>query len=118
MDECENFRTIVVRDICPVLDRKNALWTDLVEHTNPKASCPFNMTSMQVSNATLDLSYMDHLALDGFIWTFFFKVFKPIPNVRYKKEILLCLAIESKVTKGLPGKNKMMKKDMKQINWE
>lgn len=100
MDQCENFNTFIIRDICTILGEKNKIWSDFVKHTEPKAKCPFNITSMKVKNATIDLSYIEHLPLAGFIWVIHSKLFKAIPNVRYKKQLLFCALAESKVTKS------------------
>lgn len=103
MDDCENFNTFIIRDICAIIDEKNKMWTDVVEHTEPRPKCPFDKKSLKMTNATWDMSYVDHLPLDGHIWIFFMKLFKSIPNVRHKKESIFCMMFESKITKSHLG---------------
>lgn len=99
MDECEDFNTYVIRDICTVLDEKDRMWSNLVEHTEPRIKCPFNVKTIKVTNATVDLSYADELPLDGYVWLIYGKLFKPIPKIRHKKQLLICIMGESKITK-------------------
>lgn len=112
MDQCENFDTFIIRDICVVLEEKDQIWSDFVEHTEPKFKCPFNRTSIKVTNATVNMSYLDHLPLDGYIWVISGKLFKSIPNVRYKKQLLFCMMSESKITKSnWKDRNKVSKQN-------
>lgn len=69
---------------------------------------------MKVQKVTWDLSYLDRLPMTGYTWIVFFKFFKPIPNVRHKKEKLACYVIETTITKTFNEENKMLK--MKEIN--
>lgn len=99
MTQCEDYDTIMIRDICNVLSLSNQMWTDFAQHTTPKAKCPFDMKSIMVTNATVDLGYVAYLPLDGFYWSFLFKVFKSILRVRNKKKLLFCGSYEAIITK-------------------
>lgn len=106
MDECVNFDTFVIHDFCSMIDRKGKIWSDFIEHTEPKLTCPSSSKFVKVTNATFDMGYIERLPLDGHIWIFYIKLFKPIPNVRHKKESLFCMMFESKITKSPPGEKK------------
>lgn len=99
MTQCEDYDTIMIRDACKMLSLSNQMWTEFAQHTIPKAKCPFNMTSIKVTNATVDLGYIAHLPLEGYYWSFLFKVFKPILRLRNKKKMLFCGSYEAIITK-------------------
>lgn len=88
--KCEHFDTIFIPDVCKVFELEDKLWTDFMEHTQPKPKCPFNMKSIQITNATIDLGYIAHLPLDGFDWTFQMKTFNLPSKGRKKKQLLFC----------------------------
>lgn len=73
------------------------MWSNLIEHTQPKAICPFNMTSVKITNAILDLGLVSHLPLDGYTWITSFKLYKPI-GIGHKKDMLLCIISEATIT--------------------
>lgn len=75
-------------------------WTDFMTHTKPKAKCPFNMKSIMVTNATVDLGYMANLPIDGYTWVLLFKCFQPVNKDRYKKHLLYCGTSEINITKS------------------
>lgn len=106
MNQCENFDTFVICDICKIINQKNQYWSDLIAHTEPRAKCPFKPSTMKIVNATMDFSYLAYLPMDGYSWIFTIKFFKPIANIRYKKRSLFCIMSESTVLKKRPGLKK------------
>lgn len=104
--QCENFGTFVIRDACKVLDQKNQYWSDLIAHTRPRAKCPFQATTIKIMNATFDFSKLVHFPMDGYTWVVNYKIFKSIPNVRYKKRLLFCMISEATVIQGQQVRNK------------
>lgn len=68
-----------------------------MEHTQPKALCPFSMTSIKITNATVDLGLVSYLPLDGYTWITSLKLYKPIA-IRHKKEMLFCILSEATIT--------------------
>lgn len=109
MNQCDNHYTVVLPDICKIFNMKNQLWTDLAAQTHPQLRCPLKPPTLEVINATTDLSVLSHLPIEGFIWTLTFKIFRPIPNVRHKKRLLYCLIVEGSVVKDKMKKNKIKK---------
>lgn len=101
MNQCEDFNSITIRDICKLIAQKNPLWNDLLSQTHPRPRCPFNnITSLMIINATMDLGYIGYLPIAGYNWISIFKLFKSIANVRHKKHLLFCLMFESTVDKS------------------
>lgn len=99
MTHCEHFDTLIIRDICKVLNQKNRMWSDFIGHTQPKVACPLNTTSIKVSNATVDLGYVSYLPLDGYTWITSLKLYKSVESARRKKELLFCIMNEATITK-------------------
>lgn len=106
MTKCEDFDTFVIRDICKIADQKHQIWSDVIEHTQPKAKCPLNKGSIRVTNATIDYIYLAYLPIEGYTWTVFGKAFKPIANVKHKKQLLFCIVVEATTTKTSRKQNK------------
>lgn len=100
MTQCINFQTFVIRDICKIADQKNQIWSDAIEHTQPKAKCPLNKGSIKITNATIDLIYLTYLPIEGYTWTIVGKAFKSIANLKHKKQLLFCIMSEATVTKA------------------
>lgn len=100
MNRCDSQHTFVLPDICKVLNQENRLWADVVAHTKPRFKCPIKRSVYEVINATSDLSFINHLPLDGYTWTVTFKMFKPIANVRHKKQMHFCIIMEATVMRG------------------
>lgn len=108
MNQCENFGAYPIPDLCKILDQKNKIWSDTVEHTQPKAKCPFNTTSIKVINATVNLAYIAHIPfLSDYAWVFYFKAFKPINKMRYKKRLIFCYIAEATITRAVKEKRKI-----------
>lgn len=99
MTLCENFNSLTIRDLCKLISQKNPLWDDLITHMRPRPKCPLNMTAIRIKNATMDLGYIGYLPIAGYNWISIFKLFKLIPNVRHKKQLLFCIMFESTVSK-------------------
>lgn len=98
MNECENFLTFVMPDICKVLDQKDKIWTDFVRHTQPMAMCPFKKGKSKVVNATILPNYLRNLSfLRQRTVTLIWKFYKPIKNIRHKKRLLFCFMAEATV---------------------
>lgn len=100
MTQCVSFDTLIIRDICKIVDQKNQIWSDAVDHTQPRPKCPLKKGTIKVTNATIDLSYIAHFPIEGYTWTLFEKAFKPIANVKHKKQMLFCIVVEATVTKS------------------
>lgn len=99
MNECEDFNSLTIRDLCRLLAQKNPLWNDVLAHTHPRPRCPFNTTALQIVNATMDFGYFGYMPIGGYNWISIFKLFKSIANVRHKKHLLFCLMFESSAIK-------------------
>lgn len=100
MTQCVNFETLIIRDICKIADQKNQIWSDAIDHTQPRAKCPLKKGTIKVTNATIDYNYIAYLPVEGWTWTLFLKAFKPIVNVKHKKQMLFCIMLEVTVTKS------------------
>lgn len=83
-----------------MVDQKNQIWSDAVDHTEPRAKCPLKKGTIKVTNASIDYGYIAFLPIEGYTWTVFGKAFKPIANVKHKKQMLFCIMVESTVTKS------------------
>lgn len=102
MSQCENFGTYPISDVCQILDQKNKIWSDSVAHTQPRAKCPFNKTSVKVTNATINLAYITFLPfISDYTWILYFKAFKPINHLRHKKRLVHCFIVEATATKAV-----------------
>lgn len=99
MSRCDHFDTLIVRDICRVLNQKNRMWTDFIDHTQPKAKCPFTENSIKVMNATVDLGFVSYLPLEGFLWINSLKLYKSVESVQHEKVLLFCIMSEAHITK-------------------
>lgn len=98
--KCENFDTILLPDVCKLFELKDKLWTDFMMHAHPKLKCPFNMKTIDITNATVDLGYIAYLPLDGYDWTFLMRTFNPPAKGQKKKQMLFCGMYEVIVTRG------------------
>lgn len=97
-----------IPDLCKILDQKNKIWSDAVEHTQPRAKCPFNTTSIKVIDATLNLAYIAYVPfISGYTWVLYFKAFKPIKKMRYKKRLIFCFIAEATVTRAAKEQKKI-----------
>lgn len=101
MTKCEPFHTFIIRDICKIFEQKNQMWTEVVAHTKPRVKCPFKAVPVKVTNATVDFSYITHLPLGGYTWIITFKVFKSIPHIRHKKQMIFCILSESSAIESI-----------------
>lgn len=99
MSRCENHHTLYLTDLCKIVNQKNRIWNEIVPHIHPKMDCPLKPPNYQFVNATIDISFVSYLPLDGFIWTITIKTFKAIPKVRHKKRMVFCLMAEGSVLK-------------------
>lgn len=99
----------MVHDICRLMDLKDQLWSGFMSSTKPPMKCPFKKTTFKIINATVDLGYIAHLPLSGYIWKFTFKAFKPNTKARRKKRFLFCVAFQVTVTKARPERKKTTK---------
>lgn len=99
MNQCEKYNTLKIPDLCKLFEQKNQIWTNIMEHLQPQAKCPLKPSVMKLTNATLDFSLLSYLPIDGYTWVISFKVFKPIANVRHKKQMIFCIISEATVTK-------------------
>lgn len=107
MSQCENFGSFLVRDFCKILEQKNKIWSDTVEHTVPRAKCPFKSKSIIISNATVNLAYIAYLPfISDYTWILHYKAFKPINEVRQKKRLIYCFFNEVTVTKAVKERKK------------
>lgn len=109
MNQCEHFHNFVIHDICKIFDQTNQIWSDFIAHTKPRAKCPFKAVPVKVMNATVDFSYIANLPLGGYAYILTFKVFKSIPNVRYKKEMFFCFLVESNVVNSRKSTRELAK---------
>lgn len=105
MSHCETFDLFVIRDVCPVLNLQNQVWSDLWAKTEPKAKCSFNPVPIKMTNATLDLGYLAHLPFHFYTWTFLIRYFKISAKVRNKKKLLLCATSEVNIARAHEKKN-------------
>lgn len=100
MTNCETFDTIIVRDMCKTLDQgSHGMWSDFIEHSQPKIKCPFRPPLIKTMNAVVDLGLVSHLPLDGYNWLIAIKLFKSIGNSHHKKTLLFCIMCEATITK-------------------
>lgn len=101
-----------MHDICKVLNMPDQLWSEFMVKTQPKLKCPFNMKSIKVTNATVDLGYISYLPFDGYSWTLTLKAFKT--NARRKKQLVYCGIYELTAIKAHRerGKNNSNSKSM------
>lgn len=106
MSLCENFNAITIPDLCKLMAQKNKLWDDLIAHMKPPPRCPINTAAIEISNATMDLSYIGYLPIAGYNWISAFKLFKSITNIRHKKHLLFCIMFESTVAKSQRGEKR------------
>lgn len=83
MTQCFDFETIIIKDICTAVFKKDMLWSDLVAHTNPKPKCPLIGPSYTVANATIDFGQIANWPVDDYTWIVTFKAFRTIANVRH-----------------------------------
>ena len=101
MTQCEKFDTFVIRDVCTIFAQaNNKIWSDLFEHTQPRVKCPFKAVPIKVTNATMDFSYLTRLPIGGYTWILNINIYKSIPNVRHKKQMLFCLLGEANAVKA------------------
>lgn len=96
---CETYDTFSFPDICKVMNLQNTMWIDFGEHLHPKLKCPLKMSSIKIDNAIIDFAWISRLPLDGYKWVNSFKLFKQIPHVRHRKQLLFCLMSEATITK-------------------
>lgn len=106
MTECEHFHTFIIRDICKIFEQKNQIWSNFIAHTQPRAKCPFKAIPVKVKNATVDFSYITHLPIGGYTYIMTIKVFKSIPNVRHRKQMLFCILNESSAIESIKSSRK------------
>lgn len=106
MTRCETYDIFTIRDLCKVIELSDQFWTDFMVHTHPKAKCPFNMKTIKVTNATVDLGYLSYLPLEGYNWTFFFKAFQSIAKTKDKYRLIYCGISEVNITKAHGGKKR------------
>lgn len=99
MNRCDNHHTLYLPDLCKIVNQKNEIWNEIISHIHPKMSCPLKPPTYRFVNATIDMSFISYLPLDGFIWTITFKTFKPIPNVRHKKRMVHCWMVEGSIVR-------------------
>lgn len=97
MTQCEHFQTFVIRDVCKIFDQSNQIWSDAMARTQPRAKCPFKAGVVKIINATLDFTYLTYLPLEGYTYIVTYKIYKPIPSVRHKKQMVFCLIGEASV---------------------
>lgn len=98
MSACKNFLSFVVPNGCQVLEQKDKIWTDFVDHTHPRAKCSFKKGSIKVVNATINLNYLRNLSfLRQRTVTLIGKTFKPIKDIGHKKRLLFCFMAEATV---------------------
>lgn len=100
MTKCEKYDSLLSRDICSVMSRKNQMWSEFIEHSQPKIKCPFNVPSIKLTNAYIDLGIVSHLPLDGYIWLTTLKIYKSTANIRLKKVLLFCMTCEATITRA------------------
>lgn len=105
MTQCENFDTLNIRDVCKVLDLENQIWSNFMNHIEPKLICPFGKQTHKIVNAPVDMGYVAHLPLDGYTWSFTIKVFKSVKS-RRKKQMVFCKLFEMTITKTRSGRKK------------
>lgn len=106
MNICESYDSFVIRDLCKIIGLSDQFWTDFMAHTHPKVKCPFTTETIKVTNATVDLGYLSYLPLDGYIWTFSFKVFQPIAKAKDKNRLLYCGSSQINITKAHNARKK------------
>lgn len=97
MNRCDNQHTLYLPDLCKIANQKSQIWNEAFTHIHPKMNCPLKPPNYRFVNATMDISFISHLPLDGFIWTITIKTFKPIPNIRHKKRMVFCLMAEGSI---------------------
>lgn len=70
-----------------------------MSHTQPRLMCPFNYTSIQVSDAIVDLSFVSHLPLDGYSWLVHLNLFENNGDDQLKKKKVFCITCRTTITK-------------------
>lgn len=111
MTKCENLNTFILKDVCALVNQSAQIWSDTVAHTYPRPKCPLNMPTVKIINGTIDFGYISYFPIDGYTWTFHFKAFKSIANLKYKKQMLWCLMTECTITKNRRERKKDQQKD-------
>lgn len=99
MTNCESYDTLIVHDICKVLNQKSKMWSDFIERSQPKIRCPFKPPLVNTMNSTVNLGLVSHLPLDGYTWLISLKLYKSIANNRHKKTLLFCIMSEATITR-------------------
>lgn len=106
---CETYDTFTIRDLCKIIELSDQFWTDFMAHTHPRAKCPFDMKTIKVTNATVDLGYLSYLPLDGYIWSFFIKAFQSIAKAKDKYRMIYCGVSEVNITRTHAGRKRNQK---------
>lgn len=107
MTHCEFYDVMNIRDICKILDLDDQLWSEFMRHVDPKIVCPFKRGTHKITDALVDVGYIAHFPLHGYLWIITEKVYK-VTKGRKKKRLVFCVTFEMTVQRKRPGKEKKL----------
>lgn len=79
-----------------------------MSHLQPRLMCPFNYTSIQVTNAIVDLSFISHLPLDGYSWLIYLNLFENNNDDKKRKKKVFCITCKTTITKTHRNRGKQL----------
>lgn len=106
MTNCESYDIMNIRDICKIFELEDQLWSEFMNHVNPKITCPFKKGAHKITEALVDVGYIAHLPIHGFLWVTE-KVYK-VTKRRKKKRLVFCVTFELRVQKKRTGRERKL----------
>lgn len=93
---CEKYATVNFREMCKRFQEKNRFYSGLFENIKPPLSCPIQPGNYSIEEASIDLTPVSFVPLDGFTWLVTFKFVSSTKGSKVKKTVL-CLNSETKI---------------------